>query len=94
MAKSGINYGAVDTMGSNIKNIQNRISAIFTDDLCSNVVSNIASHYDGQAAESYKANFTRLGNAANEAMNQVTSEMTAKLEEFKSAYQSQDANLS
>ncbi len=94
MAKSGINYSAVDTMGSNIKNIQTQISTIFTDDLCGNVVNNIAAHYDGQAAESYKAKFTQLGNTANEAMNQVITEMTAKLEEFKSAYQSQDANLS
>ncbi len=94
MAKSGINYVAVDSMASNIKNLQTQISSIFTDDLCGNVVNSIASHYDGQAAESYKSAFTQLGNSANETMNQVVTEMTEKLNEFKEAYQSQDQALS
>lgn len=94
MAKSGINYAAVDSMASNIKNLQTQISSIFTDDLCGNVVNSIAGHYDGQAAESYKSAFTQLGNSANEAMNQVVTEMTEKLNEFKEAYQSQDQALS
>ena len=94
MAKSGINYGPVETMASNIKTIQSQISAIFTDDLCGNVVSSIASHYDGDAAESYKSAFTNLGNTANESLTQVVNTMTQKFDETKSAYQSQDTALS
>lgn len=94
MAKSGIRYAGVETMTSNIQNIQNQISTIFTDDLCGNVVNNIASHYSGQAAESYKSSFTQLGNTANENLNQVVTTMRQKLDEFKAAYQSQDSSLS
>lgn len=94
MAKSGITYSVVDTMAANIKNIQSQISSLFTDELCGGVVSSIASHYDGQAAESYKATFTKLGNNANESLNKVVTEMTQKINETKAAYQSQDTKLS
>ncbi len=94
MAKSGITYSAVDAMASNVKSIQAQISSIFVDELCGGVVSSIASHYDGQAAESYKTTFTRLGNNANDSLNKVVAEMTQKINETQAAYQSQDANLS
>lgn len=94
MAKSGINYGAVETMSSNITTLKDQISSIFTSELCGNVVSSIASHYNGDAAESYKSRFNELGNKANDSLNQVITTMTQKIAETKEAYQSQDQTLS
>lgn len=94
MAKSGIQYAAVETMASNISSIKNEISNIFSNELCGTVVNNIASHYNGDAAESYKTRFTALGNKANDSLNQVMSTMTQKIDETKAAYQRQDQALS
>ncbi len=94
MAKSGINYAAVETMSSDITDIRNDIDNIFTNDLCGNVVNSIAGHYTGDAAESYKNRFNALGEKANDSLNQVITTMTQKIEETESEYQSQDQALS
>lgn len=94
MAKSGIQYAAIETMVSNVTSIKNEISNIFTSELCGRVVSSIASHYNGDAAESYKTRFNQLGSKANETLNQVMNTMTQKIDETKAAYQSQDQALS
>lgn len=94
MTKSGIDYAKVETMASNITTLKDQISSIFTSELCGRVVNNIANHYNGDAAESYKSRFSELGNKANDSLNQVMTTMTQKIDETKAAYQSQDQALS
>lgn len=94
MAKSRINYAAVDTMSSNITSIKDEISNIFSSELCGKVVNSIAGHYNGDAAESYKNRFRELGEKANDSLSQVITTMTQKIDETKSAYQGQDQALS
>lgn len=86
---SGIDDAKIAKMISDIKLINNRVKELFVD-LTGPTISSIAGHYDGRAAEAYKANFTKLSGRADESFSQALTTLNRKLDEFRSSYQAQD----
>ena len=92
--KSNFEYAAIAEMRDEIEALAKEIRAIFEVELCQNVVNSIRSHYEGSAADTYKARFTQYGNQAMEALNAVMTKINSALDTEAVQHKSQDQALS
>lgn len=92
--KSNFEYAAIASMRDEIESLAKEIRTIFEVELCQSVVNSIRSHYEGDAAETYKARFTQYGNQAMEALNAVMAKINSALVDEETGHKSQDQALS
>ena len=92
--ESNFDYAAIANMKDEIDRLAKEVRAVFEVDLCQNVVNSIKSHYEGDAAESYKAKFSQYGNNAQEALNTIMTKINSALETEATQRKAQDQALS
>ena len=92
--ESNFEYAAIASMKDEIDRLAKEIRAIFEVDLCQNTVNNIKNHYEGDAAETYKAKFSKYGNQAMNALNTIMTKINSALETEATQRKAQDQALS